>query len=371
MSIYHIIVIILALVAGLLMIWRIPAVGAADKVNQPAKNVSIIIPAYNEEKRLPHLLKSLHSQDFQPHQVLVVDDFSDDRTAELAREYGAAVINSLGVSEKWIGKSRACWSGALAATGDIFMFMDADVRFMKSDSLRRLVACYENAGASGILSVQPYHEVKKPYENLSAIFNIILIAGMNVFTPLAEKLKSAGAFGPCIICDKCEYFQLGGHEAVHSAVMDDLELGQSFQKAGKPVKCYGGRNLLGFRMYPEGLTALFEGWSKNFGAAAKLTHPAIFIMITIWIAGGITAPAFLVWQSVKAEPQSYLLVSIALYIAFCLLMIWQSRRVGNFNLLSLLLFPIHFLFFTGLFIYSLIRTKIFRSVSWRGRKIDV
>jgi len=55
---------------------------------------SVLIPARNEEHNLPALLRSLASQPVRPREVLIVDDSSTDRTAELARQLGATVIAS-------------------------------------------------------------------------------------------------------------------------------------------------------------------------------------------------------------------------------------------------------------------------------------
>ena len=226
------------------------------------------------------------------------------------------------------------------------------------------------AGGDGILSVQPYHEVKKKYESLSAIFNIIVLAGMSVFTPWGKKLKGAGAFGPCILCDKKQYFQSGGHKAIRGSVMDDLELGRAFEREGHPVHCYGGKDIIRFRMYPDGLNTLFEGWTKNFGTASKSTHPGVFLMISAWIAGGFSIPFFLI-RMMEAQNMPLFIIAVSLYLVFSLQMIWHARRAGNFYLPLLFFYPILLIFFAVLFVWSLIRTKIFHSVSWRGRKIDV
>ena len=82
--------------------------------------ISVIIPAYNEEESLPHVLNDL-PQD-RLHQIIVVDNRSTDRTAEVARENGAAVVH-----EKRQGYGRACLAGmAMLENPDIVVFLDGD-----------------------------------------------------------------------------------------------------------------------------------------------------------------------------------------------------------------------------------------------------
>jgi glycosyltransferase involved in cell wall biosynthesis len=84
--------------------------------------ISVVIPAYNEESFLPHLLTSLRQQTFKhPYEVIVVDNNSTDKTAQIAKEYGAKVV-----SEKKKGYAHACNAGFAAAKGDIIARADAD-----------------------------------------------------------------------------------------------------------------------------------------------------------------------------------------------------------------------------------------------------
>ncbi len=82
--------------------------------------ISVIIPAYNEEESLPHVLNDL-PQD-RLHQVIVVDNSSTDRTAEVARANGATVVY-----EKRRGYGQACLSGMDALDNpDAVVFLDGD-----------------------------------------------------------------------------------------------------------------------------------------------------------------------------------------------------------------------------------------------------
>lgn len=85
---------------------------------------SFIIPAHNEEKLLPRTLTSIHEAAKAvglDYEIIVADDASTDTTAELATQHGAEVVR---VDHRQISKTRN--SGAAAAKGDVFVFVDAD-----------------------------------------------------------------------------------------------------------------------------------------------------------------------------------------------------------------------------------------------------
>ncbi len=85
--------------------------------------LSIIVPTLNEEQAIEKTLKQVHDHltDF-PHELIVADSESEDRTAEIARKYAKVVITK---RHHTIGWNRN--QGAAASTGDILVFIDADV----------------------------------------------------------------------------------------------------------------------------------------------------------------------------------------------------------------------------------------------------
>ncbi len=91
--------------------------------------LSIIIPAYNEEKRIPNtLLKLLNHLSTKSYQweIILVDDGSTDRTSEIARE--VIKNNNLTVIKNHLnqGKGYSVKRGVLASTGKVLLFSDAD-----------------------------------------------------------------------------------------------------------------------------------------------------------------------------------------------------------------------------------------------------
>ncbi len=88
--------------------------------------ISVIIPAYNEEKYLLTTITSLHQLLRMPDEIIVVDGSSTDKTVQIAEKAGAKVVV---VAHKGIGYARQ--KGLEAATGDIVAFTDADTTVPK------------------------------------------------------------------------------------------------------------------------------------------------------------------------------------------------------------------------------------------------
>src|SRR5580765_5814165 len=91
-------------------------------------DVSVIVPARNEEAVLARCLRSLIGQSGQGYEIIVVDDYSADRTREIAAALPVNTISADPLPEGWTGKCNAVWSGAKVAKGKWLLFTDADTK---------------------------------------------------------------------------------------------------------------------------------------------------------------------------------------------------------------------------------------------------
>jgi 4,4'-diaponeurosporenoate glycosyltransferase len=365
LEVIHLAIGFVAVVVGCIMFWSLPIPGFSSRPTGDLPFLSIIIPARNEEGRISPLLQSLQEQRFSQFEILVVDDDSSDNTAVVAESFGAKVLQNPGA-----GKSSACWHGAEQAKGSWLLFLDADTKFTSVEGLSNLLHDYQEKGAKGITALQPFHTVERLYEHISVIFNIIVVIGMNLFTIWGSRFKTAGSFGPCILCNRDDYFLTGGHQKIEGAIMDDLALGEAFLEHDLPVRCLGGKGVVSLRMYPEGVGSLIEGWCKSFAVGSKSTHPVVMLMVIFWISGSFIAAGALI-SSLTAWNLAAMLLSGLLYMLYSIQTAWFASRVGNFRWAVFPFYPILFLFFVGIYLYSFIRVNIFHSVSWKGRKIKV
>ncbi len=329
--------------------------------------VSVIVPARNEQARLPPLLASLKVQDYADFEVIVVDDNSDDRTADLARAAGATTLILTELADGWLGKPHACWIGAQRASGDLLVFLDADTE-LEPSGLRRIVATHARYG--GLVSIQPYHRMAKAYERLSAFFFIVMMGSIRSFTLAGDAVKPNGSFGPCMVCSRDDYFRTGGHRLVRAEIVDDVALARQMSQRGVPTHNFIGQGTISFRMYPGGLRDLADGWTKNFAHGAMSTDPWLLLMLVAWISGSAaTINAARGWLTHGFTAWS--VAGLIAYTAYAAQIWWLLRRLGNFGLVSALAYPVSLTCFVAIFVRSLYLTLVRNSVRWKGRSIPV
>lgn len=325
---------------GFMVLWKIPLIRFMDISGISDTSVSIIIPARNEERNLGRLLASLASQTCRPKEITVMDDHSTDRTAAIALSYGVRVMYSNPLPKGWLGKPWACWQAAKEASGDILMFLDADT-FLEPHGLAGILNEHERVG--GLLSVQPYHEMKRAYEKLAAFFNIITMAGTGSFSLFAAKFAVRGAFGPCLICRREDYFATGGHSRVRHQVLESMGLAGAFRDARHPVSCYGGKGANAISIF-------------------------MLALLVAWVTGGVSVTRHLI-QSAFGLGDVSIILWICLYLGFSGQIYWMLRRIGNFGILTCIFYPLPLIFFVLVFFRSLLVRMGIGDVFWKGRRV--
>lgn len=346
----------------------LPPVGPPEpRGPAPDPPVSIVVPCRDEATTLPDLLGSVERLAEQPHEVLVVDDGSVDGTAALAAAHGATVIAGPRPPAGWLGKPWACHLGAAAATGELLLFLDADT-VLAPDALARLRAEHRRVG--GLLSVQPHHRPVRPYEQLSAICNVVAMMATGRFAPGAGA-ASPLAFGPCLLTSVADYRRSGGHASVAGEVLEDLHLARRYVRAGLAVTSLGGGDAVAFRMYRDGPRQLVDGWSRTMAAGAAATGSPAAVGVALWVTACTavalgTGRGLARWARRRSGPP-------ALALASWVVVAVQLRRllaeVGSFRWWTWALFPAPLAAFLALFARSAVLTFVCRQVRWRGRTI--
>jgi 4,4'-diaponeurosporenoate glycosyltransferase len=338
-----------------------------------AASVSVVVPARNEEATVDTLVTSLRRLTVHVADIVVVDDGSQDATASVARAAGAVVVPAGAVPAGWTGKAWACHVGARAGSGDLLLFLDADT-VLAPDALDGLLELFDRYG--GLVSVQPYHGVERPYEQLSSYFNVVALLASGAFT--RQPRDRPMAFGPCLLTSRADYERVGGHACVRREILDDVQLAAAYQRAGLPVRCAVGGRSIRMRSYPGGVRQLADGWTKNIASGASAAAPGPAAAAVLWVSAHhavAVGAALALSEAVTARVAPLTYAHPALWVCAWVGFAWQLRsilrRIGSFRWWTWMLFPAPLLVFDLLFARSAALTVVRRSVRWRGREVDL
>jgi glycosyltransferase involved in cell wall biosynthesis len=102
-----------------------------DSANRPQPSVTVVIPAFNSEETLDRAIVSVLEQTCRPHEIIVVDDASRDRTSAVAQAWAKEGVKLVRLDEQR-GASGARNAGISAASGELIAFLDSDDEWLPS-----------------------------------------------------------------------------------------------------------------------------------------------------------------------------------------------------------------------------------------------
>jgi hopene-associated glycosyltransferase HpnB len=232
------------------------------KLQEPAKwpRVIAIVPARDEAETIGRAVSSLAAQEYAGElRVMVVDDHSEDRTGELAREAaeraGAAgrveILRGAELQPGWTGKLWAMQQGVELASGggaEYYWFTDADIEHAP-DTLRRLVSRAEGERLV-LVSLMVLLQAKSVPERL--LIPAFLYFFLKLYPPqwiADKKSKLAGAAGGCVLLECAALEKIGGLEAIRGEVIDDCALARAVKRSGGGIWMGLTRKSVSLRAY--------------------------------------------------------------------------------------------------------------------------
>ncbi|RLG14394.1 MAG: hypothetical protein DRN66_02130 [Candidatus Nanohalarchaeota archaeon] len=188
------------------------------------KKVTVVVPAYNEEKTIKKTLDSLLKLDWPKSkiQIIVVDDGSTDSTSSIVTEYMKKGIALIIQENK--GKGSAMNTGLKNAEGEFFACLDAD-SVVERDALKTMIGFFED---DSVMAVTPTLKLKNPTTWLDKIQNVEYIIGIYLRKTFSIINALNVTPGPFTIYRKWFFDKYGGYDEKN--LTEDMEIAMRIQK---------------------------------------------------------------------------------------------------------------------------------------------
>ncbi len=387
---------VIGVVGFYLVLWLRGTPGKKDRARKvPSKSanpaqvidspqVSIIVPARNEERNIRRCVESLLEQSYQNYEVIVVDDGSTDDTPHILENiiqthpHGNRlwVLRLRELPPGWAGKPHAIHAGVQESHGEWLLFTDADTWHAPNALRSALTSALDTASdlySLGTAQVLPgfWEKVMMPmaYLGITMMYPI-----KKVNDPLSPVALANGQF---ILIRRAVYDMLGGYTRpeLRNTLLDDRDLAWTVKQQGFRLRLDVGRDLVQVYMY-RGLREAWRGWRKNAflgsrgGIAFLLLQLVGLPMVAIvpfllpllaWISRrGPISRKFVTPSEVGAAAFLELVPLLAYHIS-----IDNQLKVPWYYAFA---YPLSATLFEGILAQSAWRVLMRKGVDWRGRQ---
>ncbi|TWU17684.1 4,4'-diaponeurosporenoate glycosyltransferase [Novipirellula galeiformis] len=330
--------------------------------------VSVLIPARNEEASIAACVESILANRDVAVEVIVLDDDSEDATASIvnviaSRDDRVRRVSGPPLPHDWNGKQYACWQLAQQARYPRLLFLDADVR-LAPHAIRTLIERQETTDVA-LLSAFPQQETETFLEKmLIPMMHYILLC----FLPFDRMREStnpayAAGCGQLFLTSQTAYIASGTHQAIKSSRHDGVKLPRVYRRASLMTDVIDGTSLARCRMYQNG-PQVIRGLLKN--ASEGVANPRVIVIFTLLIFAASVLP--LVALVVALLNRSPIAVGIALP-AVVLSHLPRALAARHFRqpVSGVVLQSFAAILFLGLQWGSLALTIFGKPIRWRGR----
>jgi cellulose synthase/poly-beta-1,6-N-acetylglucosamine synthase-like glycosyltransferase len=327
--------------------------------------VSVFVPARNEESGIDACLVNLLNQDYQGEfEILMGDDDSEDNTLSIAQQLQISnsqlrvfrIIQGEGEGSVQ-GKQRALAQLTEKASGEIFLFCDADMR-MPSGWIRSMVSFLGNKDCDLIngTSCPPTDSI---FHCLQALDWLLPQAAMSTLSKFGI---SYTAMGNNMGMSRKVYESVGGYGNIPFSVTEDYELFRHLKKNGYRLKHIYDTRVLGITQPSPNPGEWFSQhlrWTRGFRQLPLLQKlPFFLLMLQLPLLAGFSISSFC---GVSTQVLLGLWILKLLYFSIHLALLGKQRLLLWLIPFECLFPPVYFM----LFCTSLIR----KSIVWKGRKL--
>ena len=349
--------------------------------------LSVIVPACNEEAAIEATLRSLLASEGVRLQIVAVNDRSTDRTGEIMRRVAAEwaagsddaarkikripehlleVVDIEELPGGWLGKPHALFSGVRRVRAQWLLFTDGDVVFHPQAAGRALACAVERQAGQLVLLPDLVLGSRGEAAMHGMMYSLSLwgFEPWNVENPKSSDFLGVGAFN---LMHRSSYDAVGGMEGLRLEVLEDMRMGWKIKRAGLQPMAVFGPGLVRVR-WAHGAWGVVRNTEKNLFSLYRfrvwLTVLASFalslhvLVPTVVLAGGVISDSR-IFRGVA-------FLGLTVHAAALVGLYRETRRITHVPTAYVLLFPLAM----GLFVFAHLRSMMLAlvrgGIRWRG-----
>ena len=337
-------------------------------------SITVLIPARNEGKNIREVLTALTYQTYTNYDVIVLNDESEDDTAEVVSQFIESdleiqLIDGESIPQGWLGKHWACHQLALKASGDYMLFIDADTVLHKNTIKAAVNEAI--AGKSDLLTMIPARCANNFIERTLYGFIDWAIYGWLPLqlAHLSKNSYLSVSYGQFMLFKRGSYILSGGHREIKDIAVDDMGLGRLIKSSGLQWTLKDGTGMVTSLPYNDMLETV-KGISRSLAPALNY-RISLILLISLFLMGLFFAPGFNLYFYVINGGDFQFLEILSLVTIFLLLgsYLLCCKKFSH----SLLVVPfIHFTTIFMIFIaYHSLFSNLFRRATWKDRNMVI
>ena len=358
-------------VACMPLLRDVPVPASVDGNEWPT--LSIIIPACNEARHIEAALKSLMTLDYPSLEVIVINDRSSDSTGEIIDRLATSdqrvrAIHIESLPKGWLGKVHAMHRGVQQASGDWYLFTDADVYFEPS-MLKRAISYAQHHELNHLTCLPEIMPGAFWLDVTVRSFSLLFSVSTRLFSVNRENSKWPVGIGAFNLVE-AEVFRLTpGFEWLRMEPADDLGLGTMLKNAGAGTHLIHGDDLLRVAWYSN-VGEMIRGLEKNsFGPGANYSYARqLAIVVFLWLFS--VMPALSVLAGFYS-PDPILLGAGGLAILTTIVVSLLMPRKSPREVAAYLLLPIGVLLMSVIMLRAAYLCLRNGGIDWRGTHYSV
>ncbi len=247
------------------VVWLLVLLENRGKISYSKKakkfpSVTVLVPAYNEEKTIAKTIKSLLSLDYPKHllEIIVINDCSKDMTKQIVskfKKHGIVLLNNLVNSGKAFSMNR----GIEAARGEMVACLDADST-VHPKALKRMVGYFDDKEIAAVTPAMKIIKPKKIVERIQVVEYILNIFLRRILSFMDSIHVTPGVF---TVYRKSVLKEIGGFDVGN--LTEDMEIALKIHKAGYKIE--NNINAISYTICPSTWKALFKQRTRWYRGA--------------------------------------------------------------------------------------------------------